>query len=95
MAIGVVLFVLAQALVALASSVPLLAVGWCLSQIAGNAVLAPLLATIADQVPHEQRGSVSANVGVMQNVGILGGAYLASLFVTNMLALFLVPSPSP
>jgi MFS family permease len=92
MAIGVVLFVLAQALVAVAPAVPLLAVGWCLSQIAGNAVLAPLMATIADQVPHEQRGSVSANVGVMQNVGILGGAYLASLFVTDMLALFLVPS---
>jgi MFS family permease len=92
MAIGTVLFVAAQALVAVAPSVSVLAVAWCLAQIAGNAILAPLLATIADQVPHEQRGTVSANVGVMQNVGILGGAYLASLFVTNMLALFLVPS---
>ena len=91
-AIGTVLFVGAQALVAVAPAVSVLAVAWCMAQIAGNAILAPLLATIADQVPHEQRGTVSANVGVMQNVGILGGAYLASLFVTNMLALFLVPS---
>ena len=42
--------------------------------------------------PAEQRGSVSANVGVMQNLGILAAAYVATLFVSNMLALFLVPA---
>ena len=92
MAVGLVFFVISQLVVAIAPSVPVLLVGWCLAQIAGNAILAPLLATIADQVPHEQRGSVSANVGVMQNLGILVAAYIASLFVSNMLALFLVPA---
>ncbi len=92
MAIGLVFFVISQLVVALAPSVPVLLVGWCLAQISGNAILAPLLATIADQVPHEQRGSVSANVGVMQNLGILAAAYVATLFVSNMLALFMVPA---
>jgi MFS family permease len=91
MAGGAVVFVVAMLVVAVAPSVPVLLLGWCLAQLAGNAMLAPLLATIADQVPLEQRASVSANVGVMQNLGILAAAYIASWFVDNMLALFLVP----
>ena len=92
MVIGLVFFVISQLIVALAPTVPVLLVGWCLAQVAGNAILAPLLATIADQVPPAQLGSVSANVGVTQNLGILAAAYVATLFVSNMLALFLVPA---
>ena len=44
-----------------------------------------------DQVPGPQRGSVSANVGIMQNVGILAAAFLAAAFVDDMVALFVVP----
>ena len=88
---GAVVFVGAMLIVALAGSVPVLLAGWCLAQLAGNAVLAPLLATIADQVPTEHRGSVSANVGVMQNLGILAAAYIAAWFVDNLVALFVVP----
>ena len=91
MAGGAVVFVGAMLVVALAGSVPVMLIGWCLAQLAGNAILAPLLATIADQVPPEQRASVSANVGVMQNVGILVAAYIAAWFVDNMVALFVVP----
>jgi MFS family permease len=89
---GAVVFIGAMLIIALAGTVPVLLAGWCLAQLAGNAVLAPLLATIADQVPHEQHASVSANVGVMQNLGILVAAYLASWFVDDMLLLFLVPA---
>lgn len=88
---GAVVFVAAMLVVALAGSVPVLLAGWCLAQLAGNAVLAPLLATIADQVPPDHRGSVSANVGVMQNLGILAAAYIAAWFVDNLVALFVVP----
>ncbi|WP_284740450.1 MFS transporter [Amycolatopsis sp. RTGN1] len=91
MAGGAVVFVGAMLIVALAGSVPVMLIGWCLAQLAGNAILAPLLATIADQVPPQQRASVSANVGVMQNVGILAAAYIAAWFVDNMVALFVVP----
>lgn len=88
---GALAFVGAMLVIALAGSIPVLLLGWCLAQLAGNAVLAPLLATIADQVPLAQRGSVSANVGVMQNLGILAAAYIAAYFVDNMVALFVVP----
>jgi MFS family permease len=88
---GAVVFIGAMLVVALAESVPVLLIGWCLAQLAGNAVLAPLLATIADQIPPTQRASVSANVGVMQNLGILAAAYIAAWFVDNMVALFVVP----
>jgi len=88
---GAVVFTGAMLVVALAGSVPVLLAGWCLAQLAGNAVLAPLLATIADQVPQEQRASVSANVGVMQNIGILAAAYVAARFVDDMVALFVLP----
>jgi MFS family permease len=91
MAGGAVVFVGAMLIVALAGSVPVMLIGWCLAQLAGNAMLAPLLATIADQVPPQQRASVSANVGVMQNVGILVAAYIAAWFVDNMVALFVIP----
>lgn len=92
MFVGVIAFVGALTIVAVATDIPTLLLGWCLAQLTGNAVLAPLLTTIADQVPPEQRGGVSANVGVAQNVGVLVAAFIASLFVTNMLALFLVPA---
>lgn len=89
---GAVVFVGAAAVVATAESVPVLLLGCCVGKLAGDAVLAPLMATFADQVPPAQRGSVSANIGVMQILGVLAAAYLASLFVTDLLALFLVPA---
>nr|WP_163569271.1 MFS transporter [Fodinicola feengrottensis] len=89
---GGLVFVIALAMVAIAPTVPALLAGWCLAQLAGNAILAPLLATIADQVPEHRRGGVSANVGVMQNIGILVAAYTASLFVHNMVLLFVLPA---
>jgi MFS family permease len=66
--------------------------GWCLAQLGANATLAPFIATISDQVPKFQRGSVSALLGIAQNVGILGGAYLAQLFAKQLLVLFVGPS---
>ncbi|TKJ96962.1 MFS transporter [Plantibacter flavus] len=92
MFLGAIGFVASLTIVALAPNVPVLIAGWCLAQLTGNAILGPLLATIADQVPPEQRGSVSANVGVMQNVGILAAAFVASWFVTDMLLLFVAPA---
>jgi MFS family permease len=54
--------------------------------------LAPFIATISDQVPTFQRGSISALLGIAQNVGILGGTYLAQIFADQLVILFVVPS---
>lgn len=88
---GAAVLLVGLLLIAVAGSVPVVMVGWMFGQLGGNMVLAPLLTTIADQVPQQQRGTVSANVGVMQNVGILVAAYIANWFVHDMLMLFLVP----
>lgn len=55
---------------------PVVTAGWCLAQLGANATLAPFVATISDQVPKSQRASVSAPLGIAQNVGILGGTYV-------------------
>ena len=88
---GCIVFLVGLATIAIAGSISLVLIGWAISQLGGNMILAPLLTTIADQVPEKQRGGVSANVGVMQNVGILVAAYVASWFVHNTFMLFLVP----
>src|SRR3954454_6173304 len=89
---GTVVMTVAFLVMALAQTVPLLAAGWCLAQLGANATLAPFIATISDQVPKVQRGSVSALLGIAQNIGILGGTYLAQLFKDQLVVLFVVPS---
>jgi len=89
---GTVVMTLAFLVMALGQSVPVVTAGWCLAQLGANATLAPFIATISDQVPKFQRGSVSALLGIAQNVGILGGTYVAQLFQHHMLILFVAPA---
>jgi MFS family permease len=89
---GTVAMTVAFVIIALGQSVPVVVVGWSLAQLGANATLAPFIATISDQVPRFQRGSVSALLGIAQNVGVLGGVYLAQIFAKQMVVLFVVPS---
>jgi MFS family permease len=89
---GTIVMTIAFLIMALGPSVPIVTIGWCLAQLGANATLAPFIATISDQVPKFQRGSVSALLGIAQNVGILGGAYLAQLFAKQLVILFVGPS---
>ena len=89
---GTVLMTIAFVVMALGQTVPVITAGWCLAQLGANATLAPFVATISDQVPKFQRGSVSALLGIAQNIGILGGTYLAQLFQHQLVVLFVVPS---
>lgn len=89
---GTVVMTLAFVVMALGQNVAVITAGWCLAQLGANATLAPFVATISDQVPKFQRGSVSALLGIAQNVGILGGTFLAQLFKDHLVVLFVVPS---
>jgi MFS family permease len=89
---GTVVMTMAFVVMALGQTVPVITAGWCLAQLGANATLAPFIATVSDQVPKFQRGSVSALLGIAQNVGILGGTYLAQLFQDQLFILFVVPS---
>ena len=89
---GTIAMTAAFTIIALGQTVPVVLIGWCLAQLGANATLAPFIATISDQVPKFQRGSVSALLGIAQNVGILGGTYLAQIFAKQLVILFVVPS---
>ena len=89
---GTIVMTVAFLIMALSQTVPVLALGWCLAQLGANATLAPFIATISDQVPKFQRGSVSALLGMAQNVGVLGGTFVAERFADQMVILFVAPS---
>jgi MFS family permease len=60
-----------------ASTIPLLFIGYCLVELFANCSLAALVATIPDQVPENQRGTVSGVFGLATGLGGILGAILA------------------
>lgn len=78
--------------IALAPSIPVVVVGWCLAQVFFNALLAALVAVIPDQVPIAQRGVVSGLVGICLPIASVSATFLVKLFAGNDLAMLLVPS---
>jgi MFS family permease len=60
-----------------ASNLLFLFIGWCSVELFSNCVLAALTATIPDQVPENQRGTVSGIFGLATSLGGILGAILA------------------
>lgn len=88
---GIVALTLGLVWVAASTSVAMLTVAWLFCQLASNAAFAALVASLADNVPEEQRGRASSVLALAQNVSILAGTYLAVLFVSNLPVLFVLP----
>ncbi len=80
------------AVVAQATSIPQLLLGWCITQLAYNAELAVLAAILSDQIPTSQRGTVSGIVSISLPLGMIGGTFLVEVLVASTLAIFLVPA---
>ncbi len=59
-----------------ASNFPLLFIGWCSVELFSNCTLAALTATIPDQVPENQRGTVSGIYGLATSLGGILGAVI-------------------
>jgi MFS family permease len=78
-------------IVALAPTVPIVLIGWCIAQLLFNAVLAALAAVLPDQVPIAQRGRVSGVLGVCVPIASVTGTFLVKLFTGNQLTMFLAP----
>ena len=91
MVIGLVGGSLGILVVALAPSIPVVLVGWCIAQLFFNALLAALVAVLPDQVPAAQRGLVSGVLGVCLPIASVSGTFLVQLFTGNQLAMFLAP----
>ncbi|MEV5124415.1 MFS transporter [Streptomyces decoyicus] len=65
-------------LLAGASTVAVMALGWCLVQLTLNAAFAAITAAVPDRVPHRQRGAVGGWLGAAQILGVLAGTGLAT-----------------
>ena len=69
--------------VALAPSIGVVLVGWCIAQVFFNALLAALVAVLPDQVPVGQRGRVAGVLGICLPIASVSGTYVVQLFTGN------------
>jgi len=81
----------ALAVIGLAPTINMVLLGWCLAQLAYNAVLASLVAIIPDRIPTAQRGTVVGILGVCMPIGQITGTYLVQLLSFNMTWMLVVP----
>lgn len=89
---GALLGTIGLALVALAPNIPLLVVGWAITQGSFNAVLGALTAVLPDQIPSSQRGKVSGLMGLSGPLGIVCGTFVASQVSHSVVLMFLIPA---
>jgi MFS family permease len=88
---GLACGVVGIAVVAVAPNVAVVLGGWCLAQLAFNALQAALVAVLPDQVPLPQRGTVSGVLGITVPVAAVLGTFLVQLFEGSQVAMFLAP----
>src|ERR1700722_14025699 len=91
MVIGLVGGSLGILVVALAPSIAVVLVGWCLAQLFFNALLAAMVAVLPDQVPAAQRGLVAGVPGGCTPIASVSGTFVVKLFTGSQLAMFLAP----
>jgi MFS family permease len=91
MVIGLVGGSLGILIVALAPSIAVVLVGWCIAQLFFNALLAAMVAVLPDQVPTTQRGLVAGVLGVCTPIASVSGTFLVKLFTGSQLAMFVAP----
>jgi MFS family permease len=91
MVVGLVGGSLGILIVALAPSIPVVLIGWCIAQLFFNALLAAMVAVLPDQVPVAQRGLVAGVLGVCLPIASVSGTFVVQLFSGSRLAMFLVP----
>ncbi|MGP4101714.1 MFS transporter [Nonomuraea sp. KM90] len=83
--------VIALLVLAEATSILVLALGWILAQIGWGSMMTLLTASLADRLPESQRGRVSALGGVVSQLAPVAGALLAGGLAGDNFLLFLVP----
>jgi MFS family permease len=76
---------------ALGASLWALGAGWFLVQIGANAALSATNALLPDLVPEQQRGKVSALMGIALSLSLLAGPYITQFTAHDHLLMFLAP----
>lgn len=75
---GLIGGVVAMVILSGAGSVLVMVLGWALAQGSLNAMLAAITATVPDQVPHQQRGTVGGWLAIAQTLGVVAGSGIAA-----------------
>ena len=75
----------------MAPNIAVVLVGWCIAQLFFNALLAAQVAVLPDQVPIDQRATVSGVLGVCLPIAAVSGTFLVQLFAGSLVAISLVP----
>ncbi|MGH8177811.1 MAG: MFS transporter [Steroidobacter sp.] len=88
---GMLIGAAALYVIAIAPTIVGVLLGWCLAQLAFNAVLAAIVAVLPDQVPAEQRGTVSGVLGVCMPIGQVGGTFLVQAVAGSMVLMLMIP----
>ena len=91
MIVGLVGGAIGTLTVALAPTIAVVLVGWCIAQVFLNALLAAQVAILPDQVPTAQRGLVSGILGVCLPAASVAATYLVQAFDGAQLTMFLAP----
>ena len=89
---GMLCGTLALVIVAQARNVGVVLAGWCLAQLAFNAVLAAMVAVLPDQVPERERGTVSGIISVCLPIGQALGSVAVRATADSTLLTFLLPA---
>lgn len=79
MAVGLVIVTIAMVGAGLSQTLPALLLSWIAFQVAINAVISPLSATVPDHVPTEQRGLVSGWYGFAYTFAVVTGTALGTI----------------
>lgn len=92
MVVGIVAVAAGSTLIAVAASVGLVIIGWCLVTFGLASLQAAIGPVIAEQVPDEQRGKAGALTGVAIQLAGVAGSLVGALLIDNMLLMFLLPA---
>jgi MFS family permease len=79
------------AVLATATTVTMVLLGWSVTQIGFSALNAALAALLIDHVPDGQRGKVSGLIGMCQAVGTVTGVFLVQAVHSSVALMFVVP----
>ncbi|WP_223694873.1 MFS transporter [Leifsonia poae] len=88
---GAILAGVGALVIALSPNVPLMIVGWTISQFAVAVISAGFNPVLAERVPTSQRGKIGALGGVAASLAGVGASLLGSFLTGNVVFLFLLP----
>ncbi|MDQ1136375.1 MFS family permease [Microbacterium sp. SORGH_AS 1204] len=89
---GVLVGIIATFFLGAATTIPMIAVAWCIAQVGFNTALAATVAVLPERVPAHKRGRVSAWLGSGSQVGAVAGTFLVQGTGTQGVWMFLAPA---